>query len=83
MNHNTPSELPLDFLLRFGVFWFMSFILAFLFFAVHIRLHKYNLSEIEIAQSVKVGTYTFIAGLGAATLSGMLFYIAISSSRFY
>ncbi len=77
MNHNTPSELPLDFLLRFGIFWFVSFVLAFFFFAVHLRLHKYKLSDLEVAQSVKVGTYTFIAGISAATLSGIFFYIAV------
>ena len=74
MNHNTPSELPLDFLLRFGIFWFVSFVLALVFFVVHIRMHQYTLSDVEISQSAKVGTFTFIAGVCAATLSGVLLY---------
>lgn len=74
LNHNTPSELPLDFLLRFGIFWFISFVLAMLFFVVHIRMHQYTLSDAEIAQSAKVGTFAFVAGVFMATLSGVLFY---------
>ncbi|GAB3204236.1 hypothetical protein ABID22_002998 [Pontibacter aydingkolensis] len=74
MNHNTPSELPLDFLLRFGIFWFVSFVLALLFFVFHIRMHQYAFSEAEIAQSTKVGTFTFVAGVSMATLTGVLFY---------
>ena len=74
MNHNTRSELPLDFLLRFGIFWFISFVLALLFFVFHIRMHQYTLSDTEIAQSAKVGTYAFIAGVCMATLSGVVFY---------
>lgn len=74
MNHNTPSKLPLDFLLRFGIFWFVSFVLALLFFAIHIRMHQYMLSSAEVAQSAKVGTFTFIGGVSMAILSGLLFY---------
>lgn len=74
MNHNTPSELPLDFLLRFSIFWFVSFVLALLFFVVHIRTNQYMFSEAELAQSAKVGIFTFVAGVCLATLSGIMFY---------
>lgn len=74
MNHNTPSKLPLDFLLRFGIFWFISFVLALLFFVIHIRMHQYTLTSTEIIQSNRVGTYTFICGVGMAVISGLLFY---------
>ncbi|MEJ8802236.1 hypothetical protein [Pontibacter sp. H249] len=72
MSYTSVSELPLAFLLRFGIFWFVSFVLALVFFVAHIHMHQYTLSDAEIAQSAKVGTFAFIGGVCVAALSGIL-----------
>ncbi|WP_299820810.1 hypothetical protein [uncultured Pontibacter sp.] len=73
-NFTSAGLLPLSFLIRFSIFWFISFVLALLFFVMHIRLHNCSFSDAEIAQSARVGTFTFITGVCMATASGILFY---------
>lgn len=70
------GDLPIDFIVRFGMFWFISFVLALLFFMLHIYLNKYYFSDSEILQSSKVGKLAFTLGTGAA-VAAVLLYVSL------
>lgn len=74
-NYNTPSKLPLDFLLRFGIFWFVSFVLALVFFLAHLKANEYAFSAAEVAQSSRIGAALFMAGVSVALVSGVVLYL--------
>ncbi|WP_439879852.1 hypothetical protein ACSX1A_11805 [Pontibacter sp. MBLB2868] len=65
--------LPLDFMLRFGIFWFLSFVLALLFFLFHLHLNKYYFSDSDILQSSRLGKMAFTVSVGAAIIGGILY----------
>ncbi|WP_266202490.1 hypothetical protein [Pontibacter kalidii] len=65
---------PMVFLLRFGTFWFCSFLLAMLVFLYYTRRQIYTLSKVDRARVMRLSTYAVSAGVVVA--------LALASSLF-
>ncbi|WP_187261973.1 hypothetical protein [Pontibacter beigongshangensis] len=71
--HRLQSTVPVYFLLRFCTFWFISFILAVIFYLANLNLNYLGTTETEKKYSLQVG---FLA-LGAGTLLLLLALLLI------
>lgn len=67
------GEVPMDFYVRFGAFWFISFVLALLFFFFHLLFNKYYYTDAELTQSTMIGKMAFVVGTGAAAIAVIVF----------
>lgn len=63
-------SLPLTFLVRFGVLWFLSLMIAVTFYLAHINYHRLLLKGPEKVLARRIGYITFLLGLAGGI--GML-----------
>jgi hypothetical protein len=69
------QQLPLQFMLRFSAFWFISFVFTLLVFLLHIQHFQVQIPEVERSLAVQVGKYAFSLGAGAAVIAALFLYI--------
>ncbi|MBC5772540.1 hypothetical protein H8S95_00560 [Pontibacter sp. KCTC 32443] len=73
--HQIHHELPLMFLVRFGVFWFVSLMIAIVLYLVHLSYYHLFLKSPDRTLARRVGYLTFWLGVGGGTLITVLLYL--------
>ncbi|MHA6249905.1 hypothetical protein ACXYMU_18360 [Pontibacter sp. CAU 1760] len=69
-------KLPLHFLLRFGVFWFISFVFTLLVYLSYVRRYQLQMPVAERSFALLTGKYAFSFGaVAAALLMLLVFYL--------
>ena len=72
----SEHSLPLTFLVRFGIFWFLSLMIAVTFYLAHINYHRLLLKGPEKVLAKRIGYITFLLGLAGGIgllLTALLF----------
>ena len=70
--HKLQHALPLSFIFRFCTFWFISLVLAVVFFMVNLNINHYTSSESDKIKARRVG----LLALGI-TLLGTVLAVAV------
>ena len=75
--YQPESKLPLLFLIRFGVFWFVSFMIAVILYFARLSYQNIILKEPDKTLARRLGYYMFWLGVGlcVAVLTGLYFFI--------
>lgn len=72
--HFLQDDVPIVFMLRFGTFWFCSFVLAILVYLFQVRRQSLAMSKLDRHRVVRFGAYAFSLGtLVAAVVASTLF----------
>ncbi|MFT2007963.1 hypothetical protein ACMA1I_04745 [Pontibacter sp. 13R65] len=60
--HSLQTTLPLTFLMRFGAFWFISFLLAVIIYLVNLNLNYMGIPATQRKHGTRLGTFVLGAG---------------------
>ncbi|MEJ8755975.1 hypothetical protein WG947_03125 [Pontibacter sp. H259] len=73
LSYLTDHKLPFLFLVRFGAFWFVSFMLAIVFYLAYLSYQPMLLKKPDKVLARRLGFYTFWLGIGigVAVLVGL------------
>jgi len=71
------QKLPLQFLLRFCAFWFVSFIFTLTVFLVYVQRYQLQIPAVERSYAILAGKYAFSFGAGAAFVFFVLLYLLL------
>lgn len=68
------QKLPLQFLLRFCAFWFVSFVFTLSVFLLYVQRYQLRIPAVERSYAIQAGKYAFSIGAGAAVIFFVLLY---------
>lgn len=73
--HFLQQKLPLQFLLRFCAFWFVSFVFTLSVFLFYVQRYQLQIPAVERSYALLAGKYAFSIGAGAAVAFFLLLYL--------
>ncbi|MER2997889.1 hypothetical protein [Pontibacter populi] len=81
--HLLENEMPLLFLLRFSVFWFVSLMIAVIMYLVHLSYSYLLLKERDKALARRAGFMTFWLGVAGGTGIVLLLFLYVNYSDYF
>ena len=81
--HLLENEMPLLFLIRFSVFWFVSLMIAVILYLVHLSYNYLLLKERDKALARRAGFMTFWLGVAGGTGISLLIFLFRSYPEYF
>lgn len=71
----TSEQLPLEFVARFGAFWFISFILALIIFSLYLRYKRVTITLSQKSHIKRLSKTATLTALVSILFSALFLYI--------